>query len=451
MYTKYLTYLNNVADIDHRVKKAIINIIETMRPDPSDSPERTLFKAYCSYSTVFCDNSRIVNMVNPVATLTEIVKAREEYKNTIVYINTHKRGQYTIDMLTEVSKAAGLKYSGVFSTENSLIRVGKGVFYLNDTNTVILTLGYKLFISDTEKAMICELVKKFTPITSLTEEEVADILTGKKLNDEYTAIMAEMKKKFYSTTTEFFKSTLTVTIKGEISNIETEIATLLSRYNDLLQKKNETSERLLIAENNSSQYITSLDKFWKFMNRNIELGKITEIRDFHNSPTGSFEMTIDIPAMPLTYFDKEAFSRVYRNLGCSETRVKYLKRVLDGELYLMASPTRLHLMVDVHNNRISINHQFLDPNSLENPHFRYGNRRGCLGTFEPSLAKASKSGDLLTYMGLMMQYVASFTPNDGAGNQGIRQLPIVTKEGTIVLNSADEEIEKTAEEFWASI
>ena len=44
----------------------------------------------------------------------------------------------------------------------------------------------------------------------------------------------------------------------------------------------------------------------------------------------------------------------------------------------------------------------------------------------------------------------SFTPNDGAGNQGIRQLPIVTKEGMIVLNG-DEEIEKTSEEFWAQI
>jgi hypothetical protein len=298
--------------------------------------------------------------------------------------------------------------------------------------------------------MICELVKKFTPITSLTEEEVADILTAKKLNAEYSAIMVEMKKKFYDTTTEFFKSTLTVSIRGEISNIETEIAALLSRYNELLQKKNDTSERLLIAENNSSQYISNLDKFWKFMNRNIELGKITEIRDFHNSPSGSFDMIIDIPAMPLTYFDKDAFSRVYRNLGCSETRVKYLKKVLDGEAFLMASPTKLHLMVDVTNNRININHQFLDANTLENPHFRYSNRRGCLGTFEPSLSKASKAGDLLSYMGLMMQYVASFTPNDGAGNQGIRQLPIVTKEGIIVL-SENEEIEKSAEEFWTTL
>ena len=101
-------------------------------------------------------------------------------------------------------------------------------------------------------------------------------------------------------------------------------------------------------------------------------------------------------------------------------------------------------------NRIDITHQFLDDNALENPHFRYNNRKGCLGTFAPSLEKASKSGDLLSYMGLMMQYVASFTPNDGAGNQGIRQLPIVTKEGMIVLNG-DEEIEKTSEEFWAQI
>lgn len=450
MYTKYLTYLNNVADIDHRVKKAIINIIETMRPDPTDSPELTLFKSYCSYSAVFCDNSRIVNMVNPITTLTEVVKAREEYKNTIVYINTRKRGQYTIDMLTEVSKSTGLKYSGAFSTENSLIRVGKGVFYLNDTNTVILTLGYKLFVSDTEKAMIAELVKKFTPITILTEEEVADILTGKRLNVEYSAIMNEMKKKFYSTTEEFFKSTITATIKSEISNIENEIATLLSKYSNLLQKKNDTFERLLIAESNSTQYIANLDKFWKFMNRNIELGKITEIRDMHNSPNGNFDMVIEIPAMPLTYFDKDAFSKVFTHLGCSETRVKYLRKVLDGDAYLMASPTKIHLMVNVYNNRIDITHQFLDDNALENPHFRYNNRKGCLGTFAPSLEKASKSGDLLSYMGLMMQYVASFTPNDGAGNQGIRQLPIVTKEGMIVLNG-DEEIEKTSEEFWAQI
>ena len=64
MYTKYLTYLNNVADIDHRVKKAIINIIETMRPDPTDAPELTLFKTYCLplCSTVVSSGLKVGNI-----------------------------------------------------------------------------------------------------------------------------------------------------------------------------------------------------------------------------------------------------------------------------------------------------------------------------------------------------------------------------------------------------
>jgi hypothetical protein len=236
---------------------------------------------------------------------------------------------------------------------------------------------------------------------------------------------------------------------AEIKDAKERLQNILLEYNSALEILRKAEEEKIVAVSSSEGYKKDLERFWSYLSREESSGKILAIENFTTYGEHGFEMIICFAAMPLIYFDQATMKRVYTNVTGNDKRREYLKRVCDGELFLVAAPMKMRLRAVPRNNRITIEHLFMDAHSLENPHFRYDGRRGCLGTFAPSLNAAASKGDITAYLGLLVQYVQSITPNDGAGNAGMGRLPIMNKEGVIVLNEENEEISQTLEEYWA--
>jgi hypothetical protein len=147
--------------------------------------------------------------------------------------------------------------------------------------------------------------------------------------------------------------------------------------------------------------------------------------------------------LPIRYIDSAALKKCYMNILLSlpedarNLRKKHIEKIIAGEEFLIATPATIRMTFDS-----KISHMFEEPAGnpdFENPHFRYSNRQGCLGTFATSLSEAAVEKDYMKYLALLVQYVQTITPNDGAGDSGIRRLAICDSEGNIVLTEANEE------------
>lgn len=391
-----------------------------------------------------------------------ILSAREKVANQIILISTPKKSPLTIDNIKSVAEAANMTYIGCTSKitnddivdlvkknedKPALIRVCKNILYAPDTETILFIIGGQIVGNANEEKHFKFLINRYPRFKAIIDDETlaVKILTGGFLKEELDAAIAAEESAISAKLLTFTKNRTIPMIESKVANARKKVDTARAAYEMAYAELVKAGEELVMIGDLNKLASEKIEKFFGYINRLKSMGIVSHIRTEGTPSPDVYQIAIMFRPLPIRYVDTVALKKCYDNIltNISDTtardkRRKHIENVIEGKEFFIATPATVVMTFNS-----SITHVFKSPTSgdeeFENPHFKYGNRQGCLGTFGTSISEAAAEKDYMKYLGLLVQYAQTITPNDGAGNFGIQKLPICDAEGNIVLTETNEE------------
>ena len=392
----------------------------------------------------------------------DILGAREKLANKIILISTSKKSPLTIDNIKAIATAANMTYVGCTSKitnedidaavkknedKAALIRVCKNILYAPDTETILFIIGGQIIGNATEEKHFKFLINRYPRFKAIIDDEAlaVKILTGGFLNESLNEAIAAEEAVISEKLISFTKKRTIPMLEAKVNNARKSVEEARARYENAYNELIRAGEELVMIGDLNKLVAEKVERFFQYVNRLKSMGIVSHIRTEGTPSADTYKIAIMFKPLPIRYVDTAALKKCYENIltNISDTaarakRKKHIENIIKGEEFLIATPATVILTFNS-----TINHVFSSPASgdaeFENPHFRYSERRGCLGTFATSITEAATEKDYMKYLGLLVQYVQTITPNDGAGNAGIQRLPICDAEGNIVLTETNEE------------
>ena len=435
---------------DNSVKRIIRDLILTAEKTDISTKNNLFFKNYILTQALCTDELRGISVSKRKfpELIKDYIKMRSEFSEKIFVITTAGNSP-SIAEWEAICTECELSFSQKIE-ENKCVRITKNIFYFTDVKAIlILATSDKGLITKNgiDLRNINELLLNFPPITKLSEEEFKNVLDMKLLMDAEAAILKELEDKFKLEMAEYYKKAIIPGKQKALNDCRAKAAELLNQYKMLLDEEKAAEEALFMAKHGDTKHEESITKLWTYLERLKSTGILKKIS--HCVKEGSdLTFVAEYNPCPIYYCDPTALEKCYKNVSRDANRQAAIKQILDGKAYFMTAPTKIKFILHT-GSSCELTHYILEGGSLENPHYRYNSRKGCLGTFATSLTRASSSGDFASYIGLMTQYTQSLTPMDGAGDAGIARLPIVDTEGNIILDESNNVVKIPMMEFWA--
>lgn len=380
----------------------------------------------------------------------EFLAKKAEYANKLFIVNMYGN-LLSIPELSDMCASNEVSFSQKIDG-SAVVRVSKNLLYFSDVKTLMVliasgeTIG--LFTkSGIDQRNANDLVSDFSPLASLDAEGIEKIVSLSEIVKLELDILKKVESDFKDSLGKFYAKSVIPVKQAVVKKIQEELSSLLRQYNDLLEKEKQANVDLFLAKHGDSDFAEDITKLWAYIDRLKSTGILERISSFEKG-RDRYSFTVEYAPAPIYYCDTAILKKVYKNCTTNETRRSMIEKVIAGEAFFMAAPTKIKFTLNC-GSSCGIDHYIIEgPSELENPHYRYNSRRGCLGTFQTSLSEANTRGDFAAYLGLMTQYTQSLTPADGAGDAGIRRLPIVDTSGNIILNHKDEIVNIPARDFW---